>query len=409
MRKIIKGIEIAIITLTLILLGTVLGFNIVTRKHFSERPADPQIASPVEFSANLAQISVENAENLQEISILSHDEDGAIVAIAMDTELDHLLVLSEDGTFNRWSNDASKVIAKHSFFVVTTNENIASISYPVHLINGGVSFNKDGSFAITPNEISPEGLIGYNIWNTDTGMLLYCNGKKEYCPYGDEGFDNTTTGLLFHPTRDLFFKSFGGMVDGSLGYFSTDGNGKTILVRLGDFRSTDVTRIAIDPLGNYLAIADTLGNIRISDISVYESGFPEIQISGYPGSANYSLFSLIEKDITTIDLKFDETHSWLGWLTDECLVIWNLRNPVFPLKIKKQISNGTVIGFDRTGKILVVATQEGFTLIDVENEKIVAEYSVGEVTALYFTRDNRLLIWGDAQGNVHVWGEVQSD
>jgi len=60
--------------------------------------------------------------------------------------------------------------------------------------------------------------------------------------------------------------------------------------------------------------------------------------------------------------------------------------------------------FDRTGQILAVATKNGIMVFNLAEKKLIEEYQVGEVTALYFTRDNRLLIWGDAQGAIHFWG-----
>ncbi len=82
-----------------------------------------------------------------------------------------------------------------------------------------------------------------------------------------------------------------------------------------------------------------------------------------------------------------------------------LQNLLFRIGLDISLNGGELLAFDRTGEILVVAAGEKLIFFDLKRNKQVAEYALEtEVTSLYFSRDNRLLIWGDADGNVHLWG-----
>jgi WD40 repeat protein len=105
------------------------------------------------------------------------------------------------------------------------------------------------------------------------------------------------------------------------------------------------------------------------------------------------------------DLQFNATRTRLAWLTGERVVVIQLQNLLFRIGLDISLNGGELLAFDRTGEILVVAAGEKLIFFDMKRNKQVAEYALEtEVTSLHFSRDNRLLIWGDADGNVHLWG-----
>ena len=173
---------------------------------------------------------------------------------------------------------------------------------------------------------------------------------------------------------------------------------------MGCTTESRISQIAVDPLADYLAVVDQSGKIFFDDISLLK----EDSIDGkslYFSPIEYKLSPNIKGgSINTIDLKFDETHSWLGWLNDQGLTIWNMKNYLFPIHFRMSLEKGNVISFDRAGKIIAVATQNGITFFDIGNETKLYELAVGEVTALYFSHDNRTLFWGDTKGKIHLWG-----
>ncbi len=401
--KTLTTLMISIGVLVLALVAGIIVSKALARKHFSEKPALPQISSPAEVSAELEQLTPGNAGNLQELSLLAQKGNGMVVALAEAAGSHDLLAVCEDGTFYRWDIMSKKIIAAHTFFAGQTEENLGLDRLPVYRINAGVSFSKDGLFVITPSEISPDGLIGLNIWNTDSKERLDCEGEEKYCPdWGPS--DDTVTSLILHTTRDLYFNAFKGSVDSWYGFASEKGKGGSFNIRRGTFGSPQIIRLAIDPLGDYLAVADDAGNIQVGDISAHKQPILKEEFYGFSHEVNYRLSNLSAEKITTVDLKFDETHSWLAWLNDKDIVMWSLRNYVFPLHFRTELKDGNAICFDRTGQILTVATQNGIKIFEVGKKKQIAEYAVGEVTALYFSNDNRLFVWGDSDGNIHLWG-----
>jgi hypothetical protein len=386
------------IAIVLIVLAVLLGINVyalkaLARKHFSGKFANSVIASPAEFSTNLKLISPEDLDNLQETSIRSSTGDGMVIAISESQNPDILQAVFEDGFFVRWKAKEQSDIANQRLFSLQTSD--AEIKkLPVYMINACIGFNNDGSYLITPNKVLSDGLSGYVEWNTETIMSTGIIDNNYY------------QSLAIYPTRDLDFQSTKKSVGFYYGFASENAGGGLILTR--EDEEPDLARIAVDPLGDYFAVVDESGEILAGDISLFKNSDYDGSRSYLSSPISYQLFNLTGNEINTVDLKFDQTHSWLAWLTDEDIVIWSLKNYVFPLHLRKELKGGNTISFDRTGRVLAVATLKGITIFDVENKIIIREYPVGEVTALYFSRDNRLLIWGDTEGNVHLWGVPQN-
>ena len=111
----------------------------------------------------------------------------------------------------------------------------------------------------------------------------------------------------------------------------------------------------------------------------------------------------------TSDLAIDDTRTWLARLTDEELIIYDLRKRFFPRQLKIPISNGNLLAFNHSGNLLAVATDEEIIMFDIAKREQVALFDTGEATALFFTHDDRLLTWGDADGVIHIWGVEGSE
>ncbi len=384
----------------LILVGSFIVNKILTRKHFSEKPLPPQISISIKSGVNLRQLTPESAVQLKEISIFRNEQkDGVPVAIEGSADISDLFVLYENGKIYRWDLQSHDIIASDILFAGQKERRL-----PVYLINAGVSFSKDGKYAITPNEILSNGIYGLNYWDLVSRKLIYCNGEEKYCPGWPPG-DDSVTSLQIHPIRDLFFTAHSHIVDGTYGFIKTNGTGGSFFIRTGQYEDPTISRLAIDTTGDYLAIADEKGNIQVGDISAHKQPMQNEQNNyGFSSNVYYRLSSFSDKKIKTVDLKFDETHSWLAWLTNQQLVIWSLHNYIFPLHLNIKLEEGNAIRFDHTGKLLAIATQNGFLIFDIEKGKIISEFPVGEVTALYFSKDNCMIMWGDSKGDIHIWG-----
>jgi hypothetical protein len=105
---------------------------------------------------------------------------------------------------------------------------------------------------------------------------------------------------------------------------------------------------------------------------------------------------------------FDPSGNWLAYIRADQLIIWrfdqNSRQPFF----ETEIHDAHSLLFDQTGKLLFVALKDKIVILDVSQKKMVAEYSTPGITSFNLSEDNRLLIWGDESGAIHIWGIERS-
>jgi WD40 repeat protein len=105
-----------------------------------------------------------------------------------------------------------------------------------------------------------------------------------------------------------------------------------------------------------------------------------------------------------IAAKFDPAGHWLAFIRDNHLSVWQTAKRPESLYLEADVPNAVTLGFDQTGTLLFVGTSDKITIWDVANKTIVAEYDTPRLASLAISEDNRLLIWGDAWGKVHIWG-----
>jgi len=383
-NKMIVTITILVCIGAVAFLINLLTKSVIARKHFAEKPLSPQILDSTEFSRMMESINMENMKSLKELESFQNEELGMVVALSEAPDRNILQAVYENGILVQYDLITQKIITSESLFARQFNPDVP---LPVYKLNSGINFNRDGSLLIAPTNVVNNRLHGEVVWNTNRKSITLKTENYDF------------QALQLHPIQDTSFIVFEETDDVSyrLGVGSKFVGGGMLAVER--YNVANLTRIALDPNGDYLAAVDINGSIIIGDVSTFsgQEGFFEY-------GTLYRLLGYAGKDIVTVDLEFDDTHSWLGWLTDEKLVVWSLRNYAFPLEFKTNIKDAKALAFDHTGKILAVATQNGIKIFDVEKGKQIIDYSVGDVTTLYFTRDNRLLVWGDANGNVHLWG-----
>ncbi len=342
----------------------------------------PNIAPPIEITKSLALLSSETVGRMSEV--VSLDPPGhanGVVSLTQPTANKYLLVVYGNGIFRRWDLDSRKIVTEFNF--LSANKK-------------GVNFSADGSIVITPGKVLPEGLSGYNVWDTESGERLDCWGA--HCPTGDpEDSQFVDTGIVLEPNSkwiiDYSDATIGavGIRDNIISHISID--------YPYDNQKLHISRVILDQTGSYLAYSLEEGRIAIFNTKEF-LGFEKVF---FEKSRNFGSLSSKEK-IRTVDMTFDDTRSWLAWLNDKELIVWDLRKLTNANHIKLPIDGGIVIMFNHAGNLLAVGTENGFFILSLEKGEKIEEFNVGEVTALYFTKDDRALLWGDTQGGIHVWG-----
>ena len=340
----------------------------------------PLIATPSQTFQLLTQLSPTTVTTLREIMrIDAPNNANSVVALTQMANTGSLLAIYEDGVFRRWDFETQRVISQFNFISASQNS---------------VSFSADGSLVVTPGKILPTGSNGFSVWNTRTGERIECWGP--HCPGGDP-YDARfiDIGLLLDPKRRwiIEYSETGGS---AIGLENNPWGGIDIPESKTGAR---IKLLTLDKSGGILAYALDNDTVHLfeteSFLGVKKSGILKNRVLRYSPT---SLPTQIRA------FSFDDTRTWLALLNDNELVVWDLRKYINPRHLQISVKDGNVVAFDHTGSILAIGTKKGIMILDFENKVQLAELDVQNVTALYFTLDNRLLVCGDADGSIHLWG-----
>jgi WD40 repeat protein len=406
-RKLVFGS--CLVGLTIILVGC--GLITIQNTINTWLPIDqgaPNLALSSLFTQDMAALTPESIQDAEEIStIQSSGKPDEIVALHQSMDDMDLLVVHESGLFHRWDMKTQALEAEYDFRIG---------------MRTGVNFNADGGQVVTPGMLVSEDLLyGYSVWDTSTGEVLDCKG--DHCPDSlknyEEGFEDS--GLVLSPNGEWVVDYRGWTASGYPTHLNTNSKGR-IYVETDSFddKYYTIDKIAFDRSGVYLAVAIEEGVLKVFDIEyeflspadkrtlIEEGEIPgeiisDDTFSSMPKERQYGRYD-DENPMHTSDLAIDDTRTWLARLTDEELIIYDLRRMIFPRHMKIPISNGNLLAFNHSGNLLVVATDDEILMFDIAKRKQVASFDTGEATALFFTHDDRLFTWGDADGVIHIWG-----
>jgi WD40 repeat protein len=363
-----------------------------------------QLDKPTEASVDFSELTYAKIPQIQEVGLLDpQDNFGGITALAESPDREYLLVVHSNGLLRRWD--------------IASKRNVSEMSLGIASYRG-TNFNEDGNWVLTPGRVNADGTIsGRQIINTETNELVDCYNAPN-CP-GEHGYTDVY-GQLLSPKANLliYYNNTDVTINPELEWrnqidFLPSFIAGDCLFRNGfdDFqRGLDVRRVAIASSQKYIAYILEGGEICVRDMEEV-SGIDMETGTGIPFSPDPKpsfdrlRFDLTESDkVDALALEFDPTNRWLAALTNQELAIWDLSNFFSPEKIFFSISNGTTLSFDRTGNLLALGTTNEIIIFNVFEGVEITKFQANKVTALYFTHDNRLLIWGDADGSVHLWG-----
>jgi WD40 repeat protein len=103
-------------------------------------------------------------------------------------------------------------------------------------------------------------------------------------------------------------------------------------------------------------------------------------------------------------LSFSPNGQLLARIQGKVLTVWVVTVLSGKTQLEHDISNGRLIAFDQSSKMLFVGTVNGVEVWGVKDGRLLGEYTTPGITSLSVSLDNRLLIWGDKSGAIHVWG-----
>ena len=102
------------------------------------------------------------------------------------------------------------------------------------------------------------------------------------------------------------------------------------------------------------------------------------------------------------DAQIDPSGHWLVIARGNKTQVLNLDNGKVLLQV--EVSD-PALSFDRTGKLLFVGSNNKLAVYSIETSEKISEYDAVGITSLSISDDNRIVIWGDIQGVVHIWAK----
>jgi WD40 repeat protein len=339
-----------------------------------------KIAEATAFTDTQAVLTTANVQLLSEIvrepiSKLNSE----VIAISEDPDNQSIMAIDTQGTFFRWQIIPQSILQKFNFYSA---------------YRGSTNFSADGSRLIAG---------GGAVWNTTDGTIIYCPAQcEDLSLLYEEAFST------LNPSGTWMITS--GIID--ISSVDKDTSHGTIAYLHNDCSTSEpeesvpgVEAIAIDLSDTYFAYVLTNGVVCVEEFNYilgYDVKTGDKLSTNMSGSEQLQYF--VKKETDVWDIEFDPTKRWLAVLTDNELAILNLQNFLFPNRMKISLKNGNTISFDKSGDLLALGTKEGIVVYNANSGKQIAEFHIGDVSALYFTRDNRMLVWGDTKGNLHLWG-----
>ena len=156
----------------------------------------------------------------------------------------------------------------------------------------------------------------------------------------------------------------------------------------------DLTSVSFDSTGKWLLVGTDQGNV---------------DVEGIRDNKESDLLSLPDKDFVLNAISSPSNH-YIAAVGTTRLVVWDTA------KLNRWFSGGGInlyvthdytpaadLAFSPDGKLLAVGMQDMWQIWSVEQGKLLVEHPQGSY-ALTFSPDGRLFVWGDLDGNVHIWG-----
>jgi hypothetical protein len=334
----------------------------------------------------------ENISHMTEVAFfLSQFEDTKkIVSLSQDSESGDLLSIDGDGNLLRWDTSTGQSTSLYKFPFATS---------------GSSNFSLDGKRVIAGE---------LQVWEVPTGKLIYCffsDCSTESSESSNGGYLAPQGDILVVPGSVITINDFDNNITTVFKY--SDCSSSQIGVDRADNPPATVITTAIDPTETYFAYVLENGVVCVrsfpevflhnpidgKELSVSE--LDSLKVDGIPRRLR---FVLSESVMDSKLVSFDPSLKWLAILTDSKLTVWSLNHYFLPLQISESVEGGNAFSFDRTGNLLALGAANKLIIFNVaENEKIAEFAFEQQITAIYFTTDNQLVL-GDANGNLHIWG-----
>lgn len=175
---------------------------------------------------------------------------------------------------------------------------------------------------------------------------------------------------------------------------------------------SSISSMAGDQYGDYLAVAFQNGKVIIGNIEEGDFLDNGMKMDDY----------FTENSVkVTRDLFFSYNNQYLVWLTEDEVAVWLFDEQNVVLILREKVSGGNVASVDRSGRWLMIGTEDSLIFYDLEDQY--ASYLASDdvpnseperiietsnsVRSIFISLDNTMLFWGDDKGQLHIWGAIK--
>lgn len=341
----------------------------------------PSPLPPNIFTERFLTLDNSTATKLIEISSFADKGHiGHIAQVKYVSDVNRVLgVNSDDGYVLAWDVDSASIVETYDIGVVSQKS--LTFSPSGHSLMGATWHR----FVTGESNYEIEYIAGIALWDMNTGKMVKCVISP--CQNSKGG---DYLGAIIDPAGQWVatYSAY------SVGKWNLTGNalGGLTLVNsdLSDYW-WNIGAVVFDAVHTRYALVFQEGGLWLS--------------TGNDILPSHSLVEGKKNDLRdVIAAKFDPTGHWLAFIRDNQMSVWQIGKTAQQLYLETDVPNAVTLSFDQTGNLLFVGADDKITIWDIENKNVVAEYTTLGITSLQISEDNRLVIWGDAQGGVHLWG-----
>jgi WD40 repeat protein len=348
----------------------------------------PTIEAPGLYSQVLSPLNSLSVMDMSELKELDTNTVVGSVGIAryFPEKNTLLAVYIGDGFLRAWDIGDAKVVSEQNFGIIS---------------NVGLDFNESGDLVIgamlhkiTENDFGElaEYIGGVAVWDIDAGDLIKC---------------------VVHPC-DKFSSSWqrdaiSGVALDSQGQWVIEN--REIWISVSDITGSETPYsfsesenedpryaglIAIDSNTGRYGIAFREGEVVIGDIGKRgpTQAFSKIFLGTYEKGTRHEITAL----------NFSPDGKLLARIQDDNLTVWKIDTLSGDLYFAHNIPHSHLIAFNQSSDLLFIGTNDLISIWNIKEMEFIGDYATPNITSLSVSSDNRLLIWGDQKGVVHILG-----
>lgn len=403
-----KNNNLYVLTLSLLTICIILLYTRISQGDSSIKIIDSYTLTPYNFGFLSQEMDSKNL-NIREFQKFSNDTGQKILEVNLSSDGCCILAVDDGGFLYIWNIAKGQKISRYKVF-------------SGELFSMNFSANGEKLFTAS-KEMDVHGAFDAIVWDTRTGEINFCNGRLGTCPpenfmapMEEKYFLDPTGEWLFGyhidkstnaNTTSYWNYSFSPSIYNIYGvnkYYNEDSlmSGSESLDDEKYYQDANAEVIAMttDVKAEYIAYGFANGVVRFR--TLYDLPTSKNRDSAY--HVDYEQAYQAER-INIIDMKIDNTRNWLAVVSNKELLVWNLqRGKIFPLAIREQVSEAIALCFDQRGDFLVLAQKDKILFYDLNLKKSIETIDANGISSLHISADNRLLIWGDKEGNAHLWG-----